>query len=176
MKLAEIKTGTREYAEAFHSFLDQNQVPAEWFSQPDHFAIKCADELDYLDTCAAFSGYHDGGIWELELDSRLLASAKLMIGVVITDYKFDWVEIMQPRPDKETEQGFVEHTEFYCPDFSLAKSALQQRGIDYELQKNPGHSWINIVIDDTGREIKLNDKPLAEVVKKERSRGILRKI
>lgn len=181
MKFSQVGSELLQYDEAFRTFVDSYQLPEEWFKRPDHFAIKCADELDYLETCDTFTAdVDDDGIWELLLDERLLASAQLSVRVALGGYEFSWVEIMQPRPGKEMDQGFVEHTEFYFPDFFMAQQTLTQRGLevgkDYEPQGNDGHRWLNIVIDDFGREIKLNDKPLAEVVVLEREQGLLKPV
>jgi hypothetical protein len=83
---------------------------------------------------------------------------------------------MQPRPGKELAEGFVEHTEFFFPNLSEAERVLTQRGVNFIRQKNPGHEWVNVIIDDSGREIKFNDKPLAAVVATEHEHGLLRRV
>lgn len=177
MKLAHLQEEMQKYHEAFTAFANGYKLPQHLFKTPDHFAIKCADELDYLETCAELADeVDDGSLWELSLDERLLASAQLAETVSLGGFGFSWIEIMQPRPGKETEVGFVEHTEFYFPDFFAAEEILKQRGIEYSQQENPGHAWLNIVIDDNGREIKLNDKVLADVVSLEREQGLLRRV
>lgn len=177
MKTAYLNQELQLYHDAFESFVLGYQIPESLFKEPDHFAIKCANELDYLETCHEMAADTDAsGMWELALDSRLLASAQLAGKVSLGGYNFAWIEIMQPKLGKETDGGFVEHTEFYFPDFFAAEHVLKQRGIDYSHQENSGHAWLNIVIDEKGREIKLNNKPLAEVVKEEREQGLLRKM
>lgn len=177
MKVSQIDTELQQYDEAFRAFAEGYQLPGELFVRPDHFAIKCADELDYLETCQAFAeDVDEGGIWELQSNGRLLASARLSGRVALGGYEFSWIEIMQPRPGSETERGFVEHTEFFFPDFFRAEEILKQKGIEYEPQDNPGHDWLNIVIDGAGREIKLNNKALADVVVWEREEGLLRQV
>lgn len=165
------------YSVAFRNFINKHELPKEWFLKPDHFAVKCANKQDYRETCAMFAeDVNDDGIWQLSLDGRLLASAKLAKNTELGGYEFDWVEIMQPRPGKENVSGFVEHTEFLFTDFTTVEGFLTEKGIDYELQENPGHKWVNIVIDDDGREIKVNNKLLADVVEWEREQGLLHKI
>jgi hypothetical protein len=162
------------YEQAFVAFKEANNLPDAWFEVPDHFAIKCADRADYDQTCDELEIMADSeGIWELELDDRLLASAGLANPVTLAGYRFGWVEIMQPRPGKESAAGFVEHTEFLLPDFAEIMTALEEREVAYELQENPGHRWLNIVIDAHGREIKINDKLLADVVAAEKTEGLL---
>ena len=177
MKIPQLGEELRLYSDAFVSFTAGYQLPKELFERPDHFAIKCANELDYLETCQEMATeVGSDGLWEFALDNRLLGSAKLAGTVALCGKGFTWVEIMQPRLGKETDAGFVEHTEFYFSDFFAAEHILKQRGIDYSHQENPGHAWLNIVIDDKGREIKLNDKPLADVVLWEREQGLLQPV
>lgn len=165
------------YSESFLAFVAAHRLPNDLFKMPDHFAIKCANKHDYIETRQLFSEQEvNGGIWELPLDGRLLATAQLVGSVSINGYDFSWVEIMQPRPGKETEVGFVEHTEFYVSDFSAVEELLKQKDIYFERQHNPGHAWINIVIDEAGREIKLNNKLLADVVVWEKAQGMLKKV
>ncbi len=180
MKLAQVEASLDVYDAYFRNFVEEYQLPKKLFVRPDHFAIKCADELDYLDTCDALSGIAgDDGMWEFRQEEygRSLASAQLSGRVAMSGLEFGWVEVMQPKVGKEAEAGLVEHTEFYFPDFFAVEQVLQQRGIDYDLQHNDGHSWVNVVMDEQGgREIKLNNKPLAEVILWERKQGLLHRI
>lgn len=160
------------YETAFNDFCNGYDLPKEWFKRPDHFAIKCADADDYQQT-VAFLGKElvkPESLWEITMDQRKLASAQLASRVSLGDFRFEWIEFMQPRPGKELEKGFVEHTEFVFPDFFEVKRVLHQRGVgadQYEEQGNEGHAWLNVVIDEAGREIKFNDKPLEQVVTEE---------
>ena len=176
MNRLEIDNGLNAYALAFESFRAGNQLPAEWFAVSDHFAIKCADAGDYEETCDVVASLADEeGVWQIELDGRYLASAGLASSVIVAGEAFSWVEIMQPRPGKETAEGIVEHTEFVFPDFAQIMHVLDTKNIAYELQENPGHRWVNIPLDKHGREIKINDKALADVVKTEKAEGLLLK-
>lgn len=176
MILRQLDIEQSQYNTSFQSFRSRFPLPEEWFAFPDHFAIKCANEPDYQLTCEELSQeVNSNGIWEIEMDNRLLGSAKLAGAVTLGGYDFQWVEIMQPRPGKETDSGFVEHTEFLFPNFEEILSTLKELGIEAELQKNPGHSWINVVIDSMGREIKFNDKLLEDVAEDEQRQGKLHK-
>lgn len=179
MKIEAINDSLGEYSEAASLFINEFQLPREWFARPDHVAIKCANEVDYLETCDEIFGFVASGLEEIEIDGRMIASGQLGAGVELELFDQSaiyWVEIMQPRPDKERAEGFVEHTEFTFPDFHAVERWLTPRGIDYERQGNDGHLWLNMVIDDVGYEIKINDLPLVEVLNKERRQGLLRKI
>lgn len=175
MSQDQIENEIKEYEKSFNSFLSKYELPTEWFLVADHVAIKCADRSDYTNTCQIMSSKTREGVWEIELDGRSLGSAELESPIYIGEHMFSWIEIMQPRPGKESAHGFVEHTEFLFADFDHVVDILNQKNIPYELQENPGHRWINIVIDDQGREIKINNKVLAEVVKWELQEGRLHK-
>ena len=165
------------YGELLQTFVDTHQLPAEWFEAPDHFAIKCANFADYTETCQMMQPRADSeGLWEIQLDGRRLGSARLASSVLLAGHRFEWVEVMQPRPTKETSNAFVEHTEFFFPDFESVLKTLSAKGIAATIQKNPGHAWVNIVIDNNGRELKINDRPLRDVVVIEKAEGKLSKI
>lgn len=177
MKLPAIEQSLTEYQDVFMEFRKSFEMPESWFKKPDHFAIKCANKPDYLETCDEFEFEVDeNGLWEIDIDGRSLASAKLYGKVGLGGYDFSWVEIMQPRPGKELESGFVEHTEFLFADFFEVQRLLTIRGVDFELQENPGHSWINVLLDNSGKEIKFNDKLLADVTVLERANGTLHRM
>lgn len=177
MILKQLDVELLKYDEAFSEFRRRHQLPEEWFAQPDHFAIKCADEADYLATCEELrSEVTPDGIWQISLDERFLASAQLLGETTLGSYGFKWVEIMQPRPGKELTSGFVEHTEFVFPNFDQVLTVLKGSDAEIEIQKNPGHSWVNVVIDPAGREIKFNDKSLEDVAEHEKSHGLLTRL
>lgn len=165
----------KKYGDSFTRFVSAHSLPSQWFMTVDHVAIKCADRDDYSQTCQLISPQTLDDIWEIELNGRLLGSAELRSPIGIGIHQFSWIEIMQPREGKESAQGFVEHTEFLFEDFASVEDYLRQKKIAYELQENPGHKWINIVIDEDGREIKINNRVLAEVVKWELQEGYLHK-
>lgn len=177
MKTATLQKELEKYEMSFTAFVDEHSLPAEWFAHPDHFAVKCADRDDYIATYRLLSNVADKeGIWAVDMDGRSLASAKLASRFLLGGFSFEWVEIMQPRPGKETASGYVEHTEFVVPDFTAVEKVLQERGIPFEHQANPGHAWINVVIDDDMREIKFNNLPLEKVVEIEMNEGKLYKV
>lgn len=177
MKIDQLDRSFREYEELFMSFSTQYQLPPKWFDKPDHFAIKCQGADDYEETLETI--FQELGpleeIGEVTMDGRRLASARFSGQVGLGALSFRWVEIMEPKEGKAPPVSFVEHTEFTFVDTYSAEHGLMLRGIDYELQANPGHSWININMDPS-REIKLNDKPLAEVVVEEREQGKMREL
>lgn len=165
------------YTSAFEAFQAAHDLPTEWFEQPDHVAIKCADREEYELWCRLMAPYTDeNGIWAVDMDGRSLASAAIVPSLKVLGHSFDWIEIMQPRPGKETEAPFVEHTEFVVPDFDAVTRILEEQKIPFDNESNPGHAWINVVIDGLGREVKFNNRPLAEVVVNEKADGKLYKV
>lgn len=177
MNKAEIFDSVGEYQVRFQQFVEGYRLPEEWFSKPDHIAIKCADEIDYFSTCDALKPHMQDGFWEANIDDRMLAAARFTASLGMSDKFFEWVEVMQPKPGKELDAGFVEHAEFTVPDFYEVRRVLSVRGVEgFETQANEGHAWINVPIDDYGREIKFNDKPLSEVVAKEIEEGKIHQV
>lgn len=175
MITSQIEQSIAEYQEVFTGFVGQYRLPSEWFTTPDHWAIKCADGADYQETIAEFSPDIASGPWTVTMDERRLTTARLSgPAVKIGNSLFRWLEIMEPRPGKGPEQGFVEHLEFVFPDFFEVRRILEQRGVPgVEQQGNTGHSWVNIPIDEHGREIKINDAGIEKVLEKERVAGVL---
>lgn len=178
MTLSDFKTETVNYEQTFIEFTNGYQLPDAWFRRPDHLAVKCTEWFDYNETTREtfVSLIDDEGLWEIEMGGRFLASGQLASPIMIANFEFGWIEIMQPKPGKEVPKSFVEHTEFKVRDFQAVINGLKGRGVeDHKIQDNGSHAWVNIPIGDD-REIKLNNLPLADVVKKEKSQGRLRKI
>lgn len=174
MNIDQVNEGLEIYGRTLSTFLNQHNLPREWFERPDHFAVKCANRADYQDTCQTLAGrVYARKFFELQQGGRLLASGNLTGSVSLAGFGFQMVEVMQPRPGKETEEGYVEHTEFTFPDFATVMDVLDSRGVDFELQSNPGHGWVNVPISDGLLELKINDRSLGQVVTKELSQGLL---
>ncbi len=79
----------------------------------------------------------------------------------------EWVEIMESRPQRvDKDIVGLEHAEFYYPHFDEVRAVLGEKGIAHKLRKDkPSHHWVEVVINNSGQELKLNDKPMAEIVK-----------
>ncbi len=111
MNIAELQDGLDEYEQAFSVFVQTHDLPVEWFAVPDHFAVKCVSADNYNQTCGQLAQLADTeGVWELDINDRMLGSAGLANPMMLAGYEFGWVDIMQPRPGKETAFGIVEHT------------------------------------------------------------------
>lgn len=162
---ADIMTQIFAYSEELREFIDNNALPEEWFEQPDHFAYKCRNAEHFEEVLKLVTDDADSLSYVM-LDGRKLASAHLAQSVYAESFgHVEWLEVMQPRLEREGDDVVgLEHMEFYFPDFETIEDVLHDRGISYELQTNPNHQWINIVINDAGQEVKLNNKPLAEIV------------
>jgi predicted metalloenzyme YecM len=166
--LEEIKS----YLGALSKFATLHQLPDEWFKTADHIAIKAKDEDDFVRLVQTFKP-HSLQMSGVYMDNRRLATAQLNGGLNVGRFgQIGWIEIMEPRPEKLGKDVVgVEHMEFLFPEFDSAKLVLDSKKIPYQMEKNPGHEWINIKINSGGQELKLNNRLLAEAVKDEISSG-----
>ena len=172
--MSELTPGLEKYLEELEDFVDRYSLPAEWFEVPDHVAVKCADAADYEAAVESFRPVAEQ-ITEMKMSGRRLGSVKLLKGLAVASFgEVLWVELMEPRPEKLGKDVVgLEHMEFYFPDFETISDVLEQRSIYHKVQSNPGHRWVNIVINDKGQEFKLNDLTLADVVEDELKEGKL---
>jgi predicted metalloenzyme YecM len=165
----------KDYIQILTLFVNQKGLPREWFMSPDHIAIKAADAKDFEALIEEFRP-HSRRISCIDMDSRRLAVALMNKSIPMGAFgKVELVEIMEPRPDKLGDDvvGF-EHMEFYYPYLERVQEELQRRGLKdgIKLQRNPAHSWVNIVLNDQGQELKLNDNSLAVIVRQELEPGM----
>ena len=175
MKSSEFEKSLSTYTDVFAEFCQTNQISAELFSNPDHLAIKCANEEDYFDTLDTFRGIVSAETeWVHWESGRRLFSAELTSNISVSFFNFRMIEIMQPKPGKETDYGFVEHLEFYNSDIYNTLGRLSVLGLPNtpKIQLNDSHKWVNIVMDSQGREIKFNDLSLKEVVVNEKNESL----
>jgi predicted metalloenzyme YecM len=169
----EYEEAIEEFAKVLTDFIAKYELPDKWFKNPDHLAIKCADGLDYeYKTQDLLPDAQQAS--EVTLDGRRLAALHLISPQPVGSFgNVSWLEIMQPRPEKQG-KGIVglEHIEFYYPDFSEISSVLQEKGVTFVEQANPGHEWLNIKMNDYGHELKLNNRLLEDIVSYELEEGI----
>lgn len=163
------------FAEALEAFIAKYELPQAWFKVPDHLAVKCADGLDYVFRMEELMP-DSKQTSEIVMDERRLATLNLTSPVQVGNLgKVSWLEVMEPRPEKVGKDVVgLEHMEFYYPDFDEVTALLEKYGIEYKLETNPGHSWVNIVLNEAGQELKLNDKLLGDTVNEEIEQGISR--
>jgi predicted metalloenzyme YecM len=172
MLSSDIAKLTDEYATELRAFVRDNDLPSKWFKVIDHVAFKFRGRKDYEAGVELFRPLASQ-ISCIDMDGRSLATAQLKEGLKVGDFgSVKWIEIMEPRPAKIGKDlvGF-EHVEFYYPNFEEIKTVLSQHDIAYTLQTNPGHTWVNIVINDIGQELKLNNRTLGDVVTEEIKNG-----
>lgn len=160
------------YGEELEEFIDMFWLPPGWFGAPDHVAIKCADRSDFERTIRTFEDDAEQ-ISAIDMNGRTLAAVRLASSIAVASLgDISWVEVMEPRPEKVGKDVVgLEHMEFTFPDFGLVRDLLSERNIPYEMQSNPSHTWINIVLNELRQELKLNDKPLSEIVEEELASG-----
>ena len=172
--MTEVLTSFKEYAVSLERFVGFHRLPESWFYVPDHFALKCADATDFEATMKEWEPLSQE-MGFVELNGRKLGSAKLNSPIPIGRFgEVKWLEFMEPRPEKVGKDTVgVDHAEFFFPDFKSVTNVLKQRGVVHELQQNPSHEWVTIIIGNNGEELKLNNGTLADVVIAEREQGLL---
>lgn len=160
------------YGEELEEFIDMFWLPPGWFGEPDHVAIKCADRSDFESTLETFEDEAEE-MSAVDMDGRTLAAVRLASSIAVASLgDVKWVEVMEPRPEKVGKDLVgLEHMEFTFPDFAAVRDLLGERNIAYEVQSNPGHAWVNIVLNERGQELKLNNKPLSAVIEEELASG-----
>jgi len=163
-----------QYAKELENFVSVHNLPEAWFAQPDHVAIKCADGMDYEDTMEEFKDEAEQRTW-VKMHGRRLGSVKLISSLALGNFgDVSWVEVMEPRPEKVGKDvvGF-DHAEFHYPHFKPIIMTFNLRKIKYSIpDDNPEHGAVVVVInEDTGHELKLNDKTLADIVAHELKEG-----
>jgi predicted metalloenzyme YecM len=166
---------TQNYAAELRRFVTTYELPAEWFKVPDHVAVKGGDAADFEALLGVFRPLAKQ-MTCIDMDGRRLATAWLKEPVAVGDFgTLEWIEIMEPRPEKVGKDvvGF-EHMEFYFPDFEAIRAALDAKHVEYEMEQNPGHQWVNIVINAAGQELKLNNRTLGDVIAEELKSGTAR--
>ena len=162
----------KKYEKLLAKFIADFDLPTEWFKVPDHLAVKGADTKGFEELIAQFRPLSEQ-LSCIDMDGRRLATAKLKEDIPVGKFGLvSWLEIMEPRPEKVGKDVVgLEHMEFYYPDFAKAIKVLKDRGINYTMQENPGHAWINIVLNKQGQELKLNNQTLGYIVTKELATG-----
>lgn len=170
--MSDIKRQIEDYAHELEGFIERHELPSEWFEYPDHVAFKAADSQAFKSLIGTFQPLSEQ-ISYVEMDGRRLATAQLLSHVTLGSFgDIQWVELMEPRPARVGSDvvGF-EHAEFYFPNFEAVQKVLSDKEVVYEIQDNPGHSWVNIVINNKGQELKLNNGRLKDIVAKETAKG-----
>lgn len=152
-----------DYATALQKFRTDNDLPSEWFAQPDHLAIKCAGPVDYEQTVQNWLP-QAASLSYAPLNNRRLASVRLSQPLVVgNNGAVEWLEIMEPRPEKVGKDPVgIDHMEFLFADFEAASTVLRAKNIPFEQEQNPLHEWLSIFA--YGHEFKLNNSVLAQIV------------
>ena len=168
----EYEEAVYEYATELTAFIAKHELPDKWFKVPDHLAIKCADSMGYVYTVEELLP-DAAQASEIEMDGRRLAALRLTSPVTVGNLgKVQWLEIMEPRPANVGKDLVgLEHMEFYYPDFDEIIETLGKYSVNFKIQQNPGHAWVNIVLNDQGQELKINNRLLSDTVADELSDG-----
>lgn len=177
MLVIEYEEDIDQYAELLQGFIEKYELPDNWFKTPDHLAIKCADSLDFDYTLQELLA-DASQVSQIEMDKRRLATLNLTSKIQIGELgSVEWLEIMEPRPENVGKDVVgLEHLEYYYPDFDEIREILEKYHIDFTEQSNSGLSWISIVLNKEGQELKLNNKLLANIVDEQLENGEARLI
>lgn len=161
------------YARNLEDFIDFYDLPEEWFSVPDHIAVKCLDSRDYEDFLEQIDDDAEQ-ISDITMHNRRLATVELLSGVALGSFgDVQVLEVMEPRPEK-IGVGLVgfEHAEFYYPEFSGVRDILNSRQLAFEEpDDNDQHQCIVVAINGEGQEFKLNNRMLADIAKRQLETG-----
>lgn len=159
-----INTQIFAYGEMLRDFVDEYNLPEEWFMLPDHIAFKCRN-ADHFDEIIRLANDDAEQLVVVNLEGRNIASALLDNPVYVESFgSVEWLEIIQPRIEKQGEDLVgIEHLEFYWTDLESVEDILHDRGITYELQHHDTQQGICIEIDEFGHEVKLSGRRLATI-------------
>lgn len=174
LNMKNFNTEIEAYAVTLTSFVAAHDLPGEWFMSPDHIAIKASDGTAFDAIVRQFRP-HTRQISCIDMDSRRLAAAQMTASIPIGTFgEVSLIEIMEPRPENVgSDVVGLEHMEFYYPHLERVQKMLKERGLGEKtrLQQNPGHAWVNIVLNEAGQELKINDSPLSVIIREEFETG-----
>ncbi len=175
MTYKEIEAGADLYGQRLAAFVEHYRLPEEWFGMPDHIAVKCSDRADFDEQIELLRPFTDVSIMGKDMHGRTLGTVELAASIMVGSFgEVNIIEVMEPRPEKAG-VGLIgfEHMEFTYDEFAGATYVLGKRGIEFNLpDDNPAHQCIDeIIICDEGFELKLNDRPLVDIIKEETSKG-----
>lgn len=161
-----------KYARDLWVFADRFNVPQAWFDEPDHVAVKGADRADYERWVELFKPQSEQ-ISAIDMQGRTVAVAKLVGPLTVGRFgQVSLVEIMEPKPERVGRDIVgLEHMEFHYPHLTEVQDYLSGKAVAWAMQNNDSHAWVNVRINKQGQELKLNDRPLAEIIPEELRSG-----
>lgn len=164
-----------EYREQLRYYVDSAGIPQDFLTEPDHMMLKAAGPLDFAEKVREIKPWTDEEqVAFMELDWRFLAMARLAVPYAVTESKYaDWLEIMEPKPAEGYDYIGVEYASFYHPDINKVHKRLKSKGVKVErLHDEPRRwRWLNIVINNSGQEVRISDTKLVEIVEQELDDG-----
>ncbi|HEX5394791.1 MAG TPA: hypothetical protein VFW52_00285 [Candidatus Saccharimonadales bacterium] len=171
----EIYDLVQNYREKLDYFVKSSGIPDSLLEEPDHMMLKTADPVDFAEKVRIIKPWTDEEqVAFMELDWRFLAMARLAVPFAITETRHaDWLEIMEPKQAEGYDYIGVEYASFYHPDIYKAQKKLRARGISAERlhDESRGWKWLNIVINNSGQEVRITDTKLVEIVEQELDDG-----
>ena len=171
-----IQDALGKYEYSIWEFILRTRIPEQWFGQPDHLAIKAQDIADFGRIVKDLEP-DTKRVTCTEIDERFIAVAELRKSIGSGLFKATrLVEVMEIRPDKtDTDNAGLDHMEFLLPpDSENIERKLNDKSVVFQHESNGSHSWFSIDTGTPGVEIKLSDRPLAEIIEEQLADGTSR--
>jgi len=164
---------TDNYRIDLERLIKLKELPRFWFEHLDHVAFKAYNPNDYQRLIEQFKPM-SWQISEVEMDGRYIAAARLLgkhaldLSMLpwLEDTYVDTVELMLARPEDQGDDRIrFDHLEAFRPYGLLpTKKVLERKAIPYKPQSNDSHSWISVLVNNQGQEIKFSDRSLLDIV------------
>ncbi|HLG91217.1 MAG TPA: hypothetical protein VI336_03625 [Candidatus Saccharimonadales bacterium] len=159
------------YRQELGYFAYSVDLPPALLQEPDHMMLKAADPVDFAEKVREIKPWTDKEeVAFMQLDWRFLAIARLVVPYTLASSRHvDWLEIMEPKEARGYDYIGVEYASFYYPDINKAEKLVSSQGIRVErLHDESRHwRWLNIIMNDSGQEVRISDTRLATIVEQE---------
>jgi len=162
----------QEYRPKVERFIKLNKLPRHWFLEQDHVAFKAYNPQDYEVLVKQFKPASEQ-ISEVHMDGRQIAVAKLLdwLGIDMTlsfsgePHFLDLVELMLARPEDQSDEPVkLDHEEIYFERGIIPiRTVLRRKGLNPLDQENDAHSWVSVIMNDEGDELKFTDRRLEDI-------------
>lgn len=173
----EVHSEARRYGRTMLEFVHATDFPESLLAHPDHLMIKSSGVSDFEKKVKSITPWAEEAAF-LEVDERFLVAARLIMPIALTDYKeVDWVEIMEPKSVEGTVDYLgAEYAQFYHNDFNSVGVIMKKKRVDFEKRTDGMHRWWRVPMNDEGQEIRITDKPLAEIIGRELDDGTAKQL
>lgn len=165
----------RDYGSVLMHFASVTNFPERLLNHPDHIMVKSDNISNFDHRVRSITPWAENTAF-IEVDSRFLVAAQLLVPLTIADGKpVSWVEIMEPKSAEGTADYLgVEYAEFFHEDFNQAGLMMKKSRVNFEKRVDDLHRWWNVRLNDDGQELRITDKPLADIIDRELDEGTAR--